>query len=54
MKLSSFLNVFRCFVSEAGSEQSTNFRGWDFRAFTHTLPRGGFELVGGEWQLPRD
>ena len=31
MKLKSFLNSLGRFVSEAGSEQSTNFRWWDSR-----------------------
>jgi hypothetical protein len=32
MKLNSLLNALGRFVSEAGSEQSTNFRWWDSRA----------------------
>jgi len=30
MKLNSLLNALGRFVSEAGSEQSTHCRGWDF------------------------
>jgi len=31
MELKSLLNAFGRFVSEAGSEPSTNFRWWDFQ-----------------------
>ena|SRR5258705_12240104 len=35
MKLNLFLNAFGRFGSEAGSEQSTNFRWWDSSQWSH-------------------
>ncbi len=39
MKLNSLLNALGPFVSEAGSEQSTNFRWWDSQIRSPSLCR---------------
>ena len=54
-ELNSFLKAFGRFVSEAGSEQSTNFRWWDSR--TRFVLTCRLDLnhpstsVGGIWEF---
>ena len=49
VKLNSFLNALGRFVSEAGSEQSTNFRWWDSRTRLRAACRSDLNYPPTPW-----